>query len=42
MLINLRPGVKIRYKINPHDESKYVEVIEKAGKETGKKTIGTM
>ena len=34
--INLRPGVKIRYKIDPHDDWKYVEVIGKAGKETGK------
>ena len=34
--INLRPGVKIRYKIDPHDAWKYVEVIGKAGKETGK------
>ena len=34
--INLRTCIKTRYKINPHDEWKYVEVIGKAGKETGK------
>ena len=34
--INLHPGDKIRYKIAPHDEWKYVEVIGKEGKETGK------
>ena len=34
--INSYPGVKIRYKINPHDEWKYVEIIGKAGKETAK------
>ena len=34
--INLHPGVKIRYKIDPQDEWKYVEVIGKAQKETGK------
>lgn len=33
--IILSPGDKLRYKINPNDEWKIVEVISKAGKSTG-------